>query len=57
LEVCNINELSYTAVIALLSLVGGIVGYCLRYYLDKKKEIISDNIKIKIESYKEFVDV
>jgi len=51
------NIVPSSAIFAIFGIVGGIIGYFFRYYLDKKKEIISENMKIKRESYKEFVDI
>lgn len=39
-----------------LALVGGIVGYFLKYYLDKKQAFSSDNAKIKRDMYQKYVE-
>ena len=38
-------------------LIGGILGYFIKYFLDKKQEIISKNNEIKRKNYKKFVDL
>lgn len=34
----------------------GIIGYCIKYALDKKAQFSSENAKIKREMYREYVD-
>lgn len=41
----------------ILTILGGAVGYFLRYYLDKRKEIISKNIENKRVSYESFIAI
>ena len=43
-------------IIASMGLIGGIIGYLLRYFLDKKKEHVSENRKITRELYQGFVN-
>ena len=43
-------------IIASMGLLGGIIGYLLRYFLDKKKELVSENRKITRELYQGFVN-
>jgi len=43
-------------IIALIGLIGGVIGYLLRYFLDKKKELVSENRKITRRLYQEFVN-
>ena len=43
-------------IIASIGLIGGVIGYLLRYFLDKKKELFSENRKITRELYQEFVN-
>ena len=39
----------------ILAALGGLVGYFIKDFLDKKKELSSENIKVKREMYKEFI--
>jgi len=49
---------NYTAIIGLLStVVGAGIGYCLKYYLDKKKDLVSEITKERREMYQQFVDL
>ncbi len=43
-------------IVAIIALIGGIIGYLLRYFFDKKKEFASENAKIKREAYQSFVN-
>ncbi len=52
----NIN-LTTTLVGSGLLLLGGILGYYIQYFLNKKQEIISKNNEIKRENYKKFVSL
>jgi len=45
-----------TIIVASIGLIGGVSGYLLRYLLDKKKELVSENRKITRELYQEFVN-
>jgi len=38
-------------IIPSIGLIGGVIGYLLRYFLDKKKELVSENRKITRELY------
>jgi len=50
-------NLTTTLVGSGLLLLGGILGYYIQYFLNKKQEIISKNNEIKRENYKKFVSL
>ncbi len=39
----------------ILTILGGFIGYFIKDFLDKKREMNSENIKVKREMYKEFI--
>jgi hypothetical protein len=39
----------------ILTIIGGFIGYFIKDFLDKKREINSENIKVKRDLYKKFV--
>ena len=41
----------------LLPLIGGGVGFLLKRYLDKKREIFNENAKERRQAYQDFVDL
>ena len=41
----------------ILTILGGLIGYFIKNFLDKKKELNSENIKIKRDMYKEFISL
>ncbi len=43
-------------IVASIALIGGTLGYFLKDFLDRKKELTSENIKILRESYQAFVE-
>lgn len=52
----NFNEYQ-NLIIAICTILGAGVGYLIKYWLDKNKELISENTKIKREMYKKFVSL
>lgn len=48
------NSFPWASVVGFLGIIS---GYLLRYYLDKKKELVSENTAIKRSTYKEFTDI
>jgi hypothetical protein len=42
--------------VAIIALLGVVVGYLLKYYLEKKQAFSSDNAKIKRKMYEKFLD-
>ena len=49
---------NYTAFIGIVStLIGGGIGYFLKYYLDKKKDLVSEITKERRAMYQQFVDL
>lgn len=49
---------NYTAFIGIAStIVGGGIGYFLKFYLDKKKELVSEITKERRAMYQQFVDL
>lgn len=45
------------AIPSLIALLGGFVGYFLKFYLDKKAQFSSKNADIKREAYAKFIDL
>ncbi len=41
--------------IAIFTVVGAGIGYLIKYFLDKKRDFNSENIKVKREMYKNFI--
>lgn len=51
------NTLNPVIVPAIVALFGGIIGYFLKYYLDKKAQFVSNNADVKRSAYQKFVNV
>lgn len=53
----NWGELNTIIIPAVIALGGGIVGYFLKYYLDKKAQFASNNAEVKRVAYQKFVNL
>ncbi len=51
------KELNPIVIPAAIALVGGIIGYFLKYYLDKKAHFASNNAEVKRDAYQKFVNL
>lgn len=50
------NKLLPVIIPSAIAIAGGIIGYFLKYYLDKKARFGSDNAVIKREMYEQYID-
>ena len=50
-------EITYSVLAIVLPIIGGLVGYYIKYSIDKKKELTSEITKERRELYQKFVDL
>ena len=50
-------EITYSILAIVLPIIGGLVGYYIKYSIDKKKELTSEITKERRELYQKFVDL
>lgn len=51
----NASQDKATVEAAVIALIGGAVGYFIRYYLDKQRDFASENAKIKRNAYEKYM--